>query len=60
MLEARGEPDLALEALGTDLLRELYSQKLERHGAIVAEVAREVDRRHPAAPQLSLDSVAPR
>src|SRR6185503_10154844 len=39
-------------------LRELGPQHLDRDGTVVAEVAREVDARHPSGAQLPLDVVA--
>ena len=58
MIQSRGEADLALEAFGSQRRRQLGVEQLERHRAIVAQVAREVDGGHPAAPELALDTVA--
>ena len=58
MLEARGEADLALEALGAECLLEFLAEDLEGDGTAVLQVLGEVDRRHAALAQLALDAVA--
>ena len=58
MLEPRGRLDLAQEALRGELRGALSAQDLERDGPPVAHLVREVDGRHPAAPDLALDHVA--
>ena len=58
MLQPGGEPDLALEALGTQRDRELGVEHLECHRAVVLEVAGQEDRSHAAAPELPLERVA--
>ena len=50
MLQRRGELDLLEEPLGAEHGGELRVQHLDRDVAVVAQVAREVDRRHAAAP----------
>src|SRR5512143_2968742 len=58
MLEAGGDLDLTREATGPDGDRNLGSEYLEGHLAVVLQILSEVDRRHPALPQLALDQVA--
>ena len=58
MLQARGDADLAQEALGAERRGELGAQHLERDLAVVPEVVGEVDRGHAAAAELALDRVA--
>src|SRR6266567_1108772 len=57
-----GEPgrdfDLAQEALGTERRGDLGTQHLDGNGAAVTEIACEINRGHPAAPQLTLEGVA--
>ena len=60
MLEARRDADLAAKAIRPERVRDLGAQHLERDHAVVLEVAREEDRRHPAAAELVLDRVAVR
>jgi hypothetical protein len=57
MLEVRGDADLREEAVDTEGGAELRVEELQRDGATVAEVAREVHGRHAAAAELSLDDV---
>ena len=57
MLETGGHPDLALEPLGAERGGELGVEHLERDRAVVLEVARQEDRRHPAAAELPLEGV---
>ena len=56
MLQARGEPDLALEALGAERRGEVGMQHLERNGALVLNVAGQIHRGHAAAPDLAFDA----
>ena len=58
MLEPGGGLDLAQEALGAERRGELGVQHLERDGAVVPEVAGEVDGGHAAATELALEAVA--
>ena len=58
MLQAGGDPDLLEESLRSERGGELGAQDLERDGAIVPEVVREVDHGHAAAAELALDAVA--
>ena len=58
MLQPRGEPDLALKSLGTERRGKLGVEHLERDRAVVPHVLCEVDRRHAASTELSLDRVA--
>ncbi len=48
MLQAGGELDLAQEPFAAERHGDLGPQRLQRHEALVARVAREVDQRHPA------------
>ena len=57
MLEPGGRLDLAQEALRPELRGALPAQDLERDWPPVPHLVREVDRRHPAAPDLALDHV---
>ena len=57
MLEPRGEPNLALKALGAERAAEIGMQHLEGHVATVPQVVREVDRRHPAGAKRAHDVV---
>ena len=58
MLEVRSRLDLGQEPLGTDDRREFRLQDLQRDLALVLDVVRQVDRRHAALTQLTLDAVA--
>ena len=58
MLQARNRLDLAEESIRADHRGELRLEHLDRDLAIVLEVVREVDRRHAALAELSLDLVA--
>ena len=58
VIQAGGQADLALEAFRSERRRQLGVEQLERYRAIVAQVAREVDGRHSAAPKLALDEVS--
>jgi hypothetical protein len=58
MIESGGDPHFAQESFGTQSGRELRTQDLDRDTAIELQVLGEVDRRHPAMPQLALDRVA--
>jgi hypothetical protein len=58
MLEPCDGADLALKALRAKARRELGMQDLEGDQPIVLDVAREVDRGHPALAELALEKVA--
>ena len=58
MLEVGGGPDLGEEPLGPDHRGELGPEHLERHLAVMPEVYREIDDRHPAVTDLALDAIA--
>jgi hypothetical protein len=58
--ESRGYFDLAKEALGAEACRHLGSEHFHRDLAPVFEIVREVDRGHPAGPNLVLEAVAVR
>ena len=60
MAQARGDLDLAQEALGADRQRELGAQELDRDHPLVPEVAGEEHGRHPAPSQLAHEGVAAR
>ena len=51
----RGSPE---ESLRAECSGDLGVHHLERHVAVVLEVVREIDRRHAAAAELTLDAVA--
>ena len=57
MLEPGCEPDLALEAVGAQRGGELGVEDLEGDGAVVAQVAREIDRGHAPAAELALERI---
>ena len=58
MIESSRELDLALKAIRPEARGKLRVEHLERYRAIVPEIAREVDRGHPAAAKLALEHVA--
>ena len=60
MIEPRRDLDLGEEALRAQHGAQLGPQHLERHLAVVLDVAREVDRGHAARAELALDGVAAR
>jgi hypothetical protein len=58
MLESGGYADFVEEAVWPESSRELRAEDLERDRAVMAKVAREVDPRHAAPAEFTLDSVA--
>src|SRR5207244_5469928 len=60
MVQPRRDLDLAEETLRTERRRQLRPQHFDRHDPAMLDVVREVDRRHAAAPQLTLDRIATR
>jgi hypothetical protein len=58
MLEASGQPYLPQEPLGAERGGELRAQYLQGDGAVVTEIVRAVDDRHPAAAERAVDAVA--
>ncbi len=58
MLQVGGGADLAQEAVGADGGGQLGAQNLDRHLSLMPEVAGEIDRRHAALTQFTLDAVA--
>jgi hypothetical protein len=60
VVEARGQADLAQEALGTERGGKLGTEHLEGDGPVVAEVVGQIDDRHPAAADLVLEPVSAR
>ena len=58
MLQARGRPNFALEALRAQGLGQFRVEDLQRNWAVVPEVSRQVDRGHTPAPELPLKHVA--
>ena len=56
--EAGGEPDLPDEPLGAQRVRQLGMEDLQGDGAVVPEIAGEIDRGHAAAAELALEHVA--
>ena len=57
MLQTGGERDLTPEALGAERRGQIGVEQLERDGAIVFGVARQVHGRHAATPKLALEEV---
>jgi len=60
MTQRRGGLDLLHEALGAYHGGEFGLQHLDRHHAVVPNVMSEVNGRHPARAELTLDAVTPR
>jgi len=60
MIQPGGDRDLTQKPVGTEQRRQLGPQHLDRDGAAVLHVVREVHRCHAAAAQLALDPVAVR
>ena len=58
MVQVGGGRDLAQEALGPEGVDQLGTEHLYGDLAIMLEVVREIDRGHPARPELTLDAVA--
>jgi hypothetical protein len=57
LLQRRGEPDLALEPLGADALRELGREELDDDFATEARLVGQEDARHAAAAELLLEGI---
>src|SRR5438132_10871173 len=60
MLEVRRDADLGQKALDAEQRAELGIQDLERDLPVMLDVAREIDRRHAAGADLTLDLVPAR
>ena len=58
VLQLGGQLDLALESLTADGGGQVGIEDLDRHFAVVPDVAGQVDRGHPPLPKLSLEEVA--
>ena len=58
VLELRREPDLAQEPLGAEEGGKFRAEHLDCDQAVVLQIASEIDRGHPAATELALDTVA--
>jgi hypothetical protein len=58
MLEMRGDPDLAEEALRTQDRAKLGENDLQGDETIVPEIASQVHRGHTAAPELALEHIS--
>ena len=58
MLQRRRGPDLGDEPLGAEHCGELRLQDFDGDLALVFDIVREIDRRHPARTQLALDAIA--
>jgi hypothetical protein len=58
VLQVGSEPDLAEKALASNPGGELGPEQLDRDGAVMLQVAGEIDGRHAAAAELPLDAVA--
>jgi hypothetical protein len=52
-----GGPDLGNEALGADDRGQVRLEHLDRDIAVMSDVVREIDRRHPADTELPLDAI---
>jgi len=57
VMETRGDPDLAEKAVRADGGGEVRAEDLDRNGAVVPPIVREIDGRHPTATKLALDMV---
>ena len=58
VVEPGGEPDLPDEPLGAQRVRQLGMENLQGDGAVVPEIAGQVDGGHAAAAELALEHVA--
>ena len=58
VVEPGGEPDLPDEPLGAQRVRQLGMEDLQGDGAVVPEIAGEIDRGHAATAELALEHVA--
>ena len=58
MLQPRGRLDLGQKTIGAERGGEVGMQDLHRDVAIVADVAGEIDARHPSAAYLAIDAIA--
>ena len=58
VVEPGGEPDLPDEPLGAQRVRQLGMEDLQGDGAVVPEIAGEIDRGHAATAELALEQVA--
>jgi hypothetical protein len=58
MMQVRRDLDLAQESLGADTRRELRAEHFRCDLAVMPDVSREIDGRHPSLAELSLDEVA--
>ncbi len=58
MTQLGRELDLAQKALGTERLREVGFEHLDRNVSVVLEIARKLHGGHAAGPELALDAVA--
>jgi Tol biopolymer transport system component len=57
MLQAGGELDLTLEALGAERGRELGQEHLEGDRPVMTEVVRQIDDGHSTAPELAVEGI---
>ncbi len=60
MLQVGGDLDLPEKPIRADRSRQLGTQDLHRHLAVMLQVLGQIDRRHATAAYLALDSVAVR
>jgi hypothetical protein len=58
VLQSGREPDLALEPFGAERSGELGEEDLECNRTVMADVAGQIDRGHPTAPERALERVA--
>jgi hypothetical protein len=57
MLQVRRATDFFEKALGADRCGELRFENLERNGAVVLDVVRQIDRGHAAGAELAVNAV---
>jgi hypothetical protein len=58
MLQSGEEPDLTQKPVGLKTCREVLVKDLDRYTAIMREIARQKNCRHPAPTELTLDREA--
>jgi hypothetical protein len=58
MLQASGQLDFPLKALGAERRGQLRMEDLQRNRPVMAQVMGEIHRRHTTAPEFALDTVA--
>ena len=58
MVKLRDQSDFSQESLAAKLSRDVGPQHLQGHIAVVLQIVREVDCRHPALAQFAVEAVA--